>query len=93
MTSNVLSTGDIAQIVASAAAVVQYATLGAALYSSDVQESQPYHTSALSGYAWVQELIHGNPRRIYTELGVRLHVFLSLLITLRTMGYGDSRNN
>ena len=30
----------------------------------------PYHTSALSGEQWVQELLSGHPRRIRTELGV-----------------------
>jgi hypothetical protein len=30
----------------------------------------PYHTSALSGAAWVLELINGHPDRIYHELGM-----------------------
>jgi hypothetical protein len=34
----------------------------------------PYHTSALSGEDWVQELIHGHPNRIKTELRMHLHV-------------------
>ncbi|THU78486.1 hypothetical protein K435DRAFT_699940, partial [Dendrothele bispora CBS 962.96] len=37
-------------------------------------------------------VIYGHPRRIYTELGVRLHVFICLVITLRQMGYTDSQN-
>ena len=52
---------------------------------------QPYHTSILSGEAWVQELLHGHPRRIQTELGVHLHVFRELVFTLRHMGHQDSK--
>lgn len=52
----------------------------------------PYHTSILSGRAWVQELIHGHPERIRTELGVHAHVFKSLVFELTQMGYSDSKN-
>jgi hypothetical protein len=53
---------------------------------------EPYHTSILSGYAWVQELLHGHPERIRTELGVHKEVFHALIEELRSMGHGDSRN-
>ena len=53
---------------------------------------EPYHTSILSGYAWVQELLHGHPEHIRTELGVHKEVFLALVDELRSMGHGDSRN-
>ncbi|THV04157.1 hypothetical protein K435DRAFT_569155, partial [Dendrothele bispora CBS 962.96] len=72
-----------------AANVANYASLVAAFYGSESYTKQPYHTSALSGIAWVNELIHGHPKRIYTELGVRLHVFICHVITLRQMGYAD----
>lgn len=52
---------------------------------------QPYHTSILSGQAWVQELLHGHPRRIRTELGVREHVFRQLIFTLYHLGHRDSK--
>lgn len=52
---------------------------------------QPYHTSILSGQAWVQELLHGHPRRIHTELGVHEHVFRQLIFCLHHMGHGDSK--
>ena len=52
---------------------------------------EPYHTSILSGYAWVQELLHGHPERIRTELGVHKEVFHALIGTLRFMGHGDSK--
>lgn len=38
---------------------------------------QPYHTSALSGQAWVEQLMQGHPDQIFHELGMCLHVFLS----------------
>lgn len=52
----------------------------------------PYHTSALSGDAWVRELIEGHPKRIRCELGVHLPVFKALIEELRAMGIGKSRN-
>jgi len=35
----------------------------------------PYHDSALTGAAWVCELLTGHPKRIRRELGVHKHVF------------------
>jgi hypothetical protein len=40
---------------------------------------EPYHTSILSGYAWVQELLNGHPECIHTELGVHKDVFHALI--------------
>ena len=54
-------------------------------------DRQPYHTSILSGQAWVEELLHGHPRRIRTELGVHKHVFRELIFMLHHMGHGDSK--
>ena len=54
-------------------------------------ERQPYHTSILSGEAWVQELLHGHPRHIRTELGVEEPVFRELVITLCNMGHNNSK--
>ncbi|THU82989.1 hypothetical protein K435DRAFT_616682, partial [Dendrothele bispora CBS 962.96] len=61
------------------------------LYLSPLYWKQDYHTSALSGHAWTLELIHGHPDRIYTELGMRLHVYLTLLSELRLMGLQDTK--
>ncbi|KAL7277973.1 hypothetical protein ACG7TL_007926 [Trametes sanguinea] len=61
------------------------------LYSSSNYWKQPYHTSKLSGHAWVQELIHGHPERIRNELGMRLHVFLAFVGELRACGLKDTR--
>jgi len=52
---------------------------------------EPYHTSILSGYAWLQELLHGHPERIHTELGVHKEVFHALIRELCLMGHGDTR--
>ncbi|KAF7309310.1 Nuclease harbi1-like [Mycena indigotica] len=53
----------------------------------------PYHTSALSGQAWVDELYHSqHPDRILCELGVRRHIFNILISELRWMGYTESRH-
>jgi len=53
---------------------------------------EPYHTSTLSGYAWVQELLHGHPECIRTELGVHKEAFHALIRELQSMGHGDTRN-
>ena len=52
---------------------------------------EPYHTSILSGYAWLQELLYGHPKRICTELGVHKEVFYALIRELWSMGHGDTR--
>jgi len=52
---------------------------------------EPYHTSILSGYAWLQELLHGHPERIRTELGVHKGVFHALVRELQSMGHGDTK--
>ncbi|KAE9385058.1 hypothetical protein BT96DRAFT_742584, partial [Gymnopus androsaceus JB14] len=61
------------------------------LYSDSKYWKQPYHTSALTGYAWVQELKNGHPDRIHCELGVLLHVFLGLAYELKLLGFRTSR--
>lgn len=61
------------------------------LYSSPHYWKQPYHTSALSGNAWVQELLHGHPDHIRNELGMRLHAFLAFVGELRQNGLNDTR--
>lgn len=71
--------------------VVCYVTLVLQLYLSPSYWKQDYHTSALWGGDWLQELIKEHPDRIYTELGVRLHVFYALLLELRILGMEDSK--
>jgi len=51
----------------------------------------PYHTSILSGYHWVSELLSGHPDHIRCELGVRKETFIQLVTELRKMGFKDSK--
>lgn len=65
--------------------------LAAILYAQPLYWKQDYHTSALTGEMWVQELMYGHPDRIYCELGMRLHVFTTFVAELRRFGAEDSR--
>ncbi|KAI9510014.1 hypothetical protein F5148DRAFT_969194, partial [Russula earlei] len=38
-------------------------------------DTTTYHTSALSGEAWVQELLNGHPQHIWNELGIYQSTF------------------
>ena len=71
--------------------MLQSAWLALTLYGSTWYWKQAYHTSALSGEAWVNELIYGHPERICTCLGMRVHAFLALVSELRLHGLSDSR--
>jgi hypothetical protein len=67
--------------------------IAAVLYMEPNYWKQPYHTSALSGEAWVQELIRGHPDRIFNELGMRLHVFIAFVSHLQLVcGFQTSKN-
>lgn len=75
-----------------AAAMIAQLVMGLIIaYMTPFLEKQPYHTSLLTGHAWVQELTHGHPDRIKTELGMRKHVFHALVHELRTCGLRDSK--
>jgi hypothetical protein len=71
-------------LMKAAQAVVEYAT--------PLYDKIPYHTSALSGEAWVLELLDGHPKRIRCELAVHKHVFNALIVELSSMGLKPSRN-
>jgi len=49
------------QLIAATAYAVQLIGLTTTLYSSPHYWKQDYHTSKLSGAAWVQELLEGHP--------------------------------
>lgn len=72
--------------------VVNATTTALEAYSNTHYNKQPYHTSALSGTAWVTELLTGHPERIRCELGVRKHVFYVLINLLRQAGCRDSKH-
>lgn len=62
------------------------------LYAIDNSRTrEPYHTSALTGAAWVMELLLGHRKRIRTELGVSHEVFSKLIEELQGMGYMETR--
>jgi len=62
------------------------------LHATPLYTKVPYHTSALSGAAWVQELLDGHPERIRCELGMHKHVFRSLIANLVVLGHRPSCN-
>lgn len=78
-------------LVWAAAYVVHLVMSAATLSASSILDRIPYHTSALSGHAWVVELLNGHPDRIKNELGMRKHVFHVLVAALQTCGLQDSR--
>lgn len=61
------------------------------LESVYAKDPEPYHTSALSGEAWVMELLSGHPERIRCELGVHAHVFAELISEIRALGHTASK--
>ena len=61
-------------------------------YATPHYRKERYHTSALTGTAWVEELMDGHPDRICCELGVRLPVFEKLLRILQKLGHSDSKH-
>lgn len=80
------------QLIVAAAYVVNVVGIATTLYSSPWYWKQPYHTSVLTGEAWVKELINGHYDRMWTELGVRVHVFLAFVHELRVLSdLEDSR--
>jgi hypothetical protein len=80
------------KLMAAAAYIMNVVIVASNIYASPLYWKQPYHTSKLTGAAWVEELIQGHPNRIWSELGVRLHVFLTFVHELRVLcELGDSR--
>src|SRR5260221_510873 len=61
-------------------------------FAGPLYDKEDYHTSALSGAAWVLELLEGHPNRIRCELGVNKHVFRYLISYLQLIGINHSRN-
>jgi hypothetical protein len=48
---------------------------------------EPYHTSALTGEAWVLELLASHPKCIHCELRVHCHIFDALISELQSLGH------
>jgi hypothetical protein len=75
------------------AAVTAAIAISSALidYSETYYDKTPYHDSALTGAAWVLELLTGHPKRIRRELGVNKHIFQALIISLGNARYQPSK--
>jgi hypothetical protein len=79
-------------IIRYAALIVSIIVSATANILQSLYVREPYHTSALSGEAWLLELLCGHPNWIRTELGVSLEVFSNLVQELCDIGYKNSRN-
>ena len=78
-------------LLRAAAIAVNVAVEATIIYSASHYDHIPYHTSALTGPAWVTELMNGHPERIRCELGVHLHVFQIIFEYLKIIGHVNSR--
>ncbi|KAF8906824.1 galactose mutarotase-like domain-containing protein [Gymnopilus junonius] len=59
-----------AAVFLAAAYLVNVIGIATTIYASPLYWRQEYHNSKLSGDAWVDELIHGHPDRVYTCNGI-----------------------
>ncbi len=83
----------IVQIAAMAALIMLLATRDCIVLYALRFDKVPQHTSILSGQDWIDELIAGHNGRFYNKMGIKKHVFWSLLSLLWTdTGLHDSRN-
>jgi len=78
-------------IIQAAATAVMAVAFAAINYTQTYYDKVPYYDSALSGAAWVFELLNGHPKRIRKELGVQKHVFAALILSLQNAGYRPSK--
>jgi hypothetical protein len=73
-----------------AAAIIIYVILLCAkathIHLNPLYNKERYHTSVLTGVAWVEELLEGHEDRIYHELGMQKDVFLKSIEELRVAG-------
>ena len=47
-------------------------------FAGPLYDKEDYHTSALSGAAWVFELLEGHPNQIHCELDVNKHTWFHI---------------
>jgi hypothetical protein len=77
-----------------AAAIIIYVILLCAeatcIHLDPLYNKKSHHTSALTGVAWVEELLEGHENRIYHELVMQKNVFLKFIEELRMAGMTDS---
>ena len=75
-----------------ATTVANIVTTAAIICTKPLYNKIPYHDSALTGTAWVLELLNGHPERIRNELGVHKNVFNALIEELELAGYVSSKH-
>ena len=75
-----------------AATVANIVTTAAIICTEPLYNKIPYHDSALTGAAWVLELLNGHPECIHNELGVHKNVFNTLIEELELAGYVSSKH-
>ena len=79
-------------VVQAACLVINAAVAASVTFATPLFDKTPYHTSALSGAAWVVELFNGHPECIHCELGVHKHVFQILISYLQIIGVSHSQD-
>ena len=75
-----------------ATTVANIVTTAAIICTEPLYNKIPYHDSALTGAAWVRELLNGHPECIHNELGVHKNVFNTLIKELELAGYVSSKH-
>ncbi|KAJ7127516.1 hypothetical protein C8R43DRAFT_897321 [Mycena crocata] len=78
-------------VVTIVASLVQYIVYGVMVHVAPQFLKEDLHTSALSGQAWLNELLVCHPDRIYIAMGMHHHVFLALVLQIRTLGYMEAQ--
>jgi DDE superfamily endonuclease len=80
------------RVVIAAATAVMDAGHAVMDYAQTYYDKTPYHDSALTGIAWVRELLNSHPKRIRKELRVHRHVFRALIAALLNAGHMSSKH-
>jgi len=78
-------------IIQAATTAAIAAGLSAMEHAQAFYNKRHYHDSALSGVAWVLELLMGHPEHIRKELRVHKHVFYALINALKATGCRRSK--
>jgi hypothetical protein len=78
-------------VVTIVASIIQYIVYGVMLHVAPQFMKEDLHNSALSGRAWLNELLVGHPDHIYIALGMRRHIFLALVFQIRALGYMEAQ--
>ncbi|KAJ7719816.1 hypothetical protein B0H16DRAFT_1261976, partial [Mycena metata] len=72
-------------------ALLQYILYGVMVHVSPQFIKEDLHTSALSGRAWLDELLVGHTDRLYIAIGMHRHVFLALVFQIRLLGHIEAQ--